>query len=130
MDVAILCPTSNGIAFVPAADIGGRPRYPYRCPACDTVVAVAAEHPGSLSVDDLLEFPFLLCGSTALLAEAGSSRCTVVTSSAPLPAEAPAPSDVSTEPNNGTWPVWRTLIAATGGRRRPGRPNAVVPIAA
>ena len=71
MDVAILCPTSNGIAFVPAADTGGRPRYPYRCPACDTVVAIAAEHPGSLSVDDLLEFPFLLCGSTALLGRGG-----------------------------------------------------------
>lgn len=129
METATLCPAGAGITFVPATTVGGapgRPHYPYVCPTCAELVEDESAHPGLLTVDELIEFPYLLCGDGGvLLAEAGVRRRAlrhpgsvepVADGSAvePRPLASPpvAPARRRRLPS---WPAWRTPFAPVPG---------------
>ncbi len=74
MNVVVACPTTVSFVFVPADRCdAAAPQLPFTCPSCSATVAHDADHPPGPSIDDLIEFPHVLCGSgTALLADAGA----------------------------------------------------------
>ncbi len=79
MNVVITCPTTVHIVFVPA-DRGdaSTPQLPFTCPSCTATVAHVADHPPGPSIDEFIDFPYMLCGrGEALLAEAGALRLPV-----------------------------------------------------
>jgi hypothetical protein len=79
MNVVIACPTTVSIAFVPADRCNAStPQLPFTCPSCTATVAHAGDHPPGPSIDDLIDFPHVLCGrGEALLAEAGALQLPV-----------------------------------------------------
>ncbi len=76
MNVVLTCPTNVHFVFVPAdRRDASAPQLPFTCPSCAAAVAHAEDHPPGPSIDDLIDFPHMLCGTgEALLAEAGALR--------------------------------------------------------
>jgi hypothetical protein len=79
VNVVIACPATVSIVFVPAdRRDASRPQLPFTCPRCTATVTHAGDHPLGPSIDDLVDFPYVLCGrGEALLAEAGALRLPV-----------------------------------------------------